>query len=310
MIDVRRVLDRLNIAVIRDREDEVLALCPGHEARTGHPDNSPSWWINTETGQHICFSCGFKGGIYKLISEVTGFDYDKSKEWVGDTSEELAEQLRRYVEKRPEQVFKDVLNITEASLAAYVIPPFEALKSRGLTLDAVIKYQILWDRINNRWIIPIRDPITNELKGWQEKGYYDRFFNNYPTGMKKSVHLFGYQQYKGGQMIAVESPLDAVRLASVGIEGGVATFGASVSESQIEILRGADKLVIAMDNDSAGKSSSKSLYFASNRLGFNCWFFDYSQTDQKDVGGMSKAEIEYGINNSINKLKYMEAAKC
>ena len=99
-------------------------------------------------------------------------------------------------------------------------------------------------------------------------------------------------------MIVVESPLDAVKLKSVGIPGGVATFGAVVSEDQIEIMRKAEPLIIAMDNDEAGKKASKFLLDSFRRLGIECWFFNYGDSDKKDIGDMDQNEIDWGLTNA------------
>lgn len=305
MTDVRAVLDRLGIEVLKDRDTELLALCPAHEARTGHPDTNPSWWINSETGAHLCFSCGYKGSITSLIIDVDKVKPEELGAWFKETfTYNLQDRLERATKKKETSVFKEVQNITEAHLAAFIDPPIPALQSRGLTLEAAQTYGIKWDKSWDKWILPIRDPKNGKLWGWQEKGTVFRSFLNYPTGVKKAHSLFGYQEYACGTMIVVESPLDVVRLASVGITGGVATYGSVFSSVQLEYIRGAEKVLVAMDNDAAGQESTDKFYQASKQFGFNCWFFNYSQTDQKDIGGMSADEIKFGIENSINKLRY------
>jgi len=134
-----------------------------------------------------------------------------------------------------------------------------------------------------------------------------RFFRNQPVGVPKSNALFGYKQYKGGDMIVVESPLDVVRLASVGISGGVSTYGAIVSMQQFNIMRGADRLIFAMDNDQAGKESSVNLLILCQEYGVDAWFFNYNQTDMKDVGAMSKSEIVYGLENARHMVNGKKA---
>ena len=99
-------------------------------------------------------------------------------------------------------------------------------------------------------------------------------------------------------MIVVESPLDVVRLASLGISGGVSTYGAMISKEQINLIREADEVLFALDNDEAGQLASKKMLDLSFTLGFEAWFFDYSGTDMKDVGGMSKNEVLSGLSNA------------
>jgi len=300
---MHRVLDTLGIEYVDARGDEIQGFCPAHEERTGKADGNPSWYINADTGAHICFSCQFKGNIVSLVAKIQGFEeWDDARAWLNEGGD-LSAAFERAISK-PKEVFEEVIYISEASLSAFVEPPAQALVARGLTAEAARHYGILWDNSRSLWIIPIRDPNTNALLGWQEKGHLSKYFNNYPAGMKKSESLFGYAQYQSGNMIVVESPLDVVRLASIGITGAVATFGALVSEKQVSLVRNADRIIFAMDSDQAGTTSSLKLLEMTQQLGFESWFFNYSHTTMKDVGGMSKAEVLYGIESARHSIRY------
>jgi DNA primase len=143
--------------------------------------------------------------------------------------------------------------------------------------------------------------MTRKLWGWQEKGA-NRYFRNYPTGVNKSMALFGYGQYTSGPLVVVESPLDVARMASVGLLGGVSTYGSAVSKSQVNLIRGAGSVIFAMDNDKAGRESSKALLGWSLRLGFEVRFFNYYHVDVKDIGGMSKDEIFLGVETARHSI--------
>jgi DNA primase len=95
-----------------------------------------------------------------------------------------------------------------------------------------------------------------------------------------------------------------VRLESVGIPGGVSTFGSIISQQQIDAIRMCDRIIFAMDADEAGVASSMRLLELTQKLNFEAWFFNYSHTDMKDVGGMSKAEILTGINTAVHSVQY------
>ena len=103
-------------------------------------------------------------------------------------------------------------------------------------------------------------------------------------------------------MVVVESPLDVARMGSVGLFGGIATYGSAVSKTQINLIRGAEAVIVAMDNDEAGRESSKAILEWSVRLGFEVRFFDYSGIDVKDIGGMSRAEIFRGIEKAKHSI--------
>lgn len=301
--EMERLLDTLGVEYVSSYGDEIRGYCPAHKARTGKDDRNPSWYINAETGAHICFSCQFKGSTVSLISNIKGIDFDEAREWLSEGGE-LMEMFERATNK-PKEVFEEVIYISEASLAAFTTPPEYALKARGISLQACEKHQILWDRRRELWIIPQRELATGKLLGWQEKGFSSRYFKNYPAGIKKSECLFGYQQYSGGDMIVVESPLDVVRLESIGISGAVAVYGSQVSDVQLTHIRNADRIIFAMDSDQAGVAASNKLLKATQYLNFEAWFFNYDHTDMKDVGGMSKNEVLQGINSAVHSVRYM-----
>lgn len=293
-------LHGLGIETYGARGSEVKALCPGHLDRTGKLDRNPSWSINADTGAHNCFSCGFRGGLQYLVSYVNGIPMEDAEAWVQTTTSDLAKRLERAI--APKKVIeKPEVDITEANLAAYITPPKELLLNRGLTTDSALKYGVLYDYRKDLWIIPIRD-VFGKLLGWQEKGVNGRFFRNYPTGVQKSKSLFGYSQYEGGTMVVVESPLDVLRLWSVGISGGVATYGASVSADQLAIIKGAERVIVAMDNDEAGRSTTSDLVNKARNLWMEFWVFDYSHVDVKDIGAMSKNEILQGLDRAKHCL--------
>jgi DNA primase len=306
--EMERVLDELGIEYVSSRGDEVQGFCPGHLQRTGHEDKNPSWYINSETGAHICFSCQFKGSVSYLVAFVKNlrlddgmFDLDAAKDWLSKGGE-LSEAFERAV--KPKETFDEIVYVSEATLAAFTEPPDFALKARGLTLEASNKYELLWSNKQQNWIIPLRD-VSGKLMGWQEKAYSGRYFKNCPTGVKKSTSLFGLAQYSGGDMIVVESPLDVVRLESIGITGGVATYGSMVSDLQVSTIRErADRIVFAMDADEAGLHSSLQLLEKTKELCFEAWFFNYADTDMKDVGGMSKGEVLQGIAEAKHSVRY------
>jgi DNA primase len=293
-------LHGLGIETYGVRGSEVKALCPGHLDRTGKEDRNPSWSINSDTGAHNCFSCGFRGGLQYLVSYVNGIPMEEAGEWVATTTSDLAKRLERAL--APKKVIeKPEIDITEANLAAYTTPPTERLLDRGLTTKAAAHFGVLYDARRECWIIPIRDS-SGKLLGWQEKGIVGRYFRNYPTGIQKSKSLFGYDKYTGGTMIVVESPLDVVRLASVGVSGGVATYGTAVSKEQLNLIKGADKVIIAMDNDEAGRSTASDLVHRARDLWMEFWLFDYSDVDVKDIGAMSKDEIIKGLDRAKHCL--------
>ena len=314
MHDVVVVLDALDIP-FEDHGHEALALCPGHKERTGKVDNSPSWWINLETGMHLCFSCGFKGNLLQLICSVkgfytsafgteTGFDYRAAEAWLATVDEVSIEDLQDRLRSLPAYVapLAKPLDMSEARLAVFVEPPSEALESRNITVESALKYGVVWDAKRQTWILPLREPHLKKLLGWQEKGTVERTFMNRPAGLARSKTLFGIENQNEQTTIVVESPLDCVRIDSAGIPGAVAICGSSVSEEQVKLLRYSGKIIAAFDNDQAGEKASRELLKWGRKYGLNLFFFNYGSSSAKDPGDLTNEEIAWGIANAKSSL--------
>jgi 5S rRNA maturation endonuclease (ribonuclease M5) len=299
--EMKDTLTRLGVSVHDVRGDEIQITCPAHRERTGKEDRNPSLWINADSGAFICFSCQWKGNLYTLVEQVGGVAPSNARSWVA-TGPGLLARFQRLVNHKEAKREEEPAIIHESMLSAFVGVPTPVCLSRGLLPDIAWKYGVRWNANDKSWIIPIREPLTNKLIGWQEKGHERRTFKN-TSRVKKSDALFGYDLYEGGDMIVVESPLDVVRLASVGISGGVAAYGCAISQTQFNIIRGAGRVIFALDNDKAGNQATRDMRKLAKEYGLDCWFFNYSQTDQKDVGGMSKAEIVWGIENATHILR-------
>ena len=291
LTDLGNVLKSLGVDIRRAEGREISGRCPVHKRVTGREDGSPSWSMSAETGLWICFSCGARGTLSMLVSELTGepdaimavhhFLIDRNLERLTSEVE--------VVKKKPE--------VDWISFSKFGSAPASELKKRAIDPDQARMHGIRWDTSRAAWIIPIVNQF-GDLQGWQTKS--KDWVRNFPVGVKKSESLFGIERFKGGTAILVESPLDVVRFASVFDKPqALATFGAAVSAKQIGLLASvADKVIIAMDNDDAGKQSSKKFFKSLPYFRKGVWWWDYSGTTAKDIGDMTNDEIELGLLNS------------
>jgi hypothetical protein len=316
MIDVENVLAELVIPY-ETRGREAISLCPMHRERTGKEDHSPSWSINLETGAHMCFSCHYKGSIMQLICDVEGFyldtwgvqeyDYTAAKAWLSRIQDVNPDKLAMILSRIPSRVEQYVAPIpmSEARLAVFVDPPVEELEGRKISLEAAQHYGILWDPRKFEWILPTREPGTNKLLGWQEKGTVKRTFRNHPAGLKMSSTVFGVNTVGDGDIVLVESPLDCARMRTAGVDNVVAICGSNMSEDQFKLVRYADRVIAAFDNpkiDTAGKSASESLRKLAFKYGANLLFFNYGETGKKDPGDLTDNEIVWGLAHAQSAL--------
>jgi DNA primase len=99
----------------------------------------------------------------------------------------------------------------------------------------------------------------------------------------------------------VESSFDAIRLDQVGLPA-VATLGANVSNSQVELLkRYFNNIIIIADNDEAGNNMKKRLI---EKLGSKVYVINID-SKYKDIGEMDDdtiKKLEYRFDNTIMSM--------
>lgn len=304
----------------RITSDEVFALCPGHDDHTPN-----SWSVNRETGNHYCFSCGFKGSFVGLVVRQLKLDPFTASRWVRTHGVELMDvaDLPTYAEAvatrgRKTRKVGEVLG--ESALALFYRPPWQHLELREITMDACDYYDVLWDIERAGWILPIRTP-RGELLGWQYKS--KRLFDNYPVAVPKSTCLFGWDtiQETVDTAILVESPLDCLRMLSAGVDptqyAALSSYGSEVSDEQMRLLvTRFGTVILAMDNDSAGKKITARLlhgtveFKGKKQIKSDGWMsrinllvYNYGTSKGKDPGDQTDAEILWSLSNSIPGVK-------
>lgn len=283
--DVPAALEALGVPVEKVRGDEVDALCPMHKSRTGKEDSRPSWGVNTKTGLHSCFSCGYSGNFVGLVIDLTGMSVEKALAWIKRQGPRRRAEFVEYQAPEP------------APLDEFTAPPPKALMKRQISADAAEHYGVRWDKEDPAWIIPIRGP-EGEYRGYQRKSRHRVL--NVPPGLRKRDTFFGIEHFSGYRAILVESPLDVVRLHTEGLEGGLAVFGSSVSPEQEQLLFDikASSIVIALDADTAGKKAAEKLLgFEQLRRYARLYFFRYPGHG-KDPGDLTGEEIWQGVINA------------
>jgi len=286
----RDVLDALSVDVRRESDNEIIGCCPVHEKRTGKPDKSPSWSMNASTGLWLCHSCGARGNLPQLITEITG-----SYESVSSIYHLMMNTGLEQLTNPKEQKIKSEVDWEQ--YMAFDKPPYEQLVKRNLKAVVADRHGIRWDTSKRAWIIPIISP-SGDLMGWQEKSSYGVL--NQPTGVVKSETLFGIDRFTSKTAVIVESPLDVVRFASAysGVQC-LASFGVQISKKQIELLSNiCDSLIIGLDNDDAGVTIGKKLlkHLPTFRNGVK-WLY-YGHTKAKDIGDMSDEEVGIAVKNA------------
>lgn len=242
------VLAQLGIKTVGNGEREISAHCPFHT------DRHPSFSMNAQTGLWICYQCSASGTLPMLVSMIGG---------KGESPEMMLRELRRSTQRKrlqpdpePEPEPETDPFVLFAKYETFIRPPGWALKERRITKEIAKRYGVRWDR---GWVIPIWSPeVMPALWGWQFKRL--EYVSNYPKAVKKSTTLFGYRELQEDTVVLVESPLDVLRLAVVGV-AAVAAYGAYVSNTQLKLLvEYADRIILALDKDKAGEEQTAKLF--------------------------------------------------
>lgn len=294
--DVLGALDELGIKAVKLKDGEAWAYCPGHPERMGRQERTPNKWsVNLTSGQHSCFSCGFDGSFVHLVQEVLNVSRADAEAWV--RSRGGIERVRRYLQAPADrEQFVPRREWNESRLALFGTPPHDARYERRVSAGSVEHYGVLWDGETDHWILPIRDPDTHELWGYQEKGV--GYFDNKPARIPKGQTLFGIEALEGPIAVLLESPLDCLRLHTVGIPGGVASFGAKVTDKQMDLLFDrVPVIVIALDNDDAGREAARKIRQKYLRSGKTIKFLNYSGIEGKDIGEPEVTDTQ--IRNAV-----------
>jgi len=316
-VDIESVLSALGM-YYEVRGHEASSLCPMHKQRTGKVDNSPSWWINLDTGMHNCFSCHYKGNLVQLVCDVKDFhikswgdlsdyDYQAANGWLASVTDVSVEKMFDKLKSLPTRIerYEKPVEMSEARLAIFTEPPAEHLASRHITEESAKAYEIMWDPRTESWILPFRDPENQKLMGWQEKGTKTRSFMNRPPGLARSKTLFGLSQLREDVVYLVESPLDCARLHSAGFPGAVAICGSTMKEEQLKLIRTAGRVIAAFDNpkvDPSGKKVSEDVRKLALKYSLNLSYFNYGESGHKDPGDMTDDDIKWGIEHAQSFL--------
>lgn len=236
-------------------------------------------YIRKKDGIFCCWVCketdGFRGKPEWVFAELLGQSPKELRTRIYGTSlgtgalyldvqlrdfydpEEMDEEppgAAFFPEVMPDPGFRDLDSAAAAEGRKY-------LESRGISLEIAKVYDIQYAPADNRVIFPIKS--GGRLLGWQARlagpsEYWDAE-NGVQVSVPKALTSFGLKKDRlfmfgdrlAGSRHAVlcEGPVDALKAHLCG--GNVASMGAAVSATQLQLLRnsGIERLYLALDPD-------------------------------------------------------------
>jgi len=298
-IDVAKVLDALGI-VYQKNKDELYAKClhPEHKERT------PSWHIRAKLGDEkngifFCWSCGWKGNLITLVSNVkkVGFpaalsmveEFQKSAPIVKEVGEE--EYLKPMQSFEPPEI-RDFIWAGK-KIRTYPIrtggEAFEYLIGRNIGGRYVEECGLLDWPEKGRIIVPIRR--HKKMISWVARSYRDELPKTLaPAGAPKKWELLGFDEIDRAkeEISLCEGWVDRIRLMQIGCINPCALCGSKMSEFQADAIGFAKKITIWQDGDRAGEVMSRDLASWLGR-GRELWIVRFPQG--RDPGSFNPSDL-------------------
>lgn len=245
-----------------------------------HDDNNPSMRIDKITGIFNCFSCGFKGNIFKLFDKPSNY-LDIKREKV----KQLIEQKRSASVglKFPTDMMVYVGN--ERNIKPETYKKFEAF------MCARSPFQ---DRI----VFPIYD-ITNKIVAFNGRLRENSPIKDqpkyiiHPPKVEMPFYPVNAKPIKG-RIILVEGIYDVLNLHDKGLTNSMCCFGVStvtVDKLQLLHMRGVEQVDIFFDPDEAGQVATEKVQELCEKAGLKHYHIKIPSS-LGDAGALNQISVQ------------------
>lgn len=292
---VQRVLAGSGITIESEVTSDYLIFCPFHGNH-----RTPAGEVDKETGIFYCFSCRKACDLIELVMHTSGRTYFEAARFIKskESSSDISDQIDRQLRQEPEWVEFDEFTIKRLNNAALESPrAVRYYQGRLITKASVVKFQLGYSDKRDMVTIPVHSP-DGMCVGFVGRSVEGKEFKNSPK-LPKSKTLFNLNRVKTSRSVyVVESSFDAIRLDQCGMPA-VATLGASVNSTQIDLLQKYfNDIIVIADNDEAGSGMKDKLV---EKLGARVTVIKLD-SKYKDIGDMDDDSIktlQIGFDNSI-----------
>ena len=295
---IHRVITGAGIDIEAEYGTDYIIFCPYH-----NNNRTPAGEVSKESGLFFCFGCQTTRSLIELIMHMTNRTYFETVRFIKskETETNIEAVVNKALHQMPDFVQYDELLIKRLCKQAIDSPrAMTYFEGRRLTKESVIKFDLGYSEKQDSVVIPMQSPDGMSI-GFVARTIEGKEFKNTP-GLPKSKILINLHRVKASKIVyVVESSFDAIRLDQVGFPA-VATLGANVSSSQIELLkRYFTGVVLVADNDEAGAIMSERL---TEKMG-NLVTVISPDKKYKDIGDMTDDEIrklEFQFDNVIDSM--------
>ena len=275
-----------------------MIFCPFHNNH-----RTPAGEVQKSSGMFFCFSCQKSADLIELVMHTSGRTYFESARFI--KSKEKLTNLTTEIDKAlvKEEQYKTFDELIIKRLHNNLVDSERAknyFTYRKIAKSSCIKFSLGYSEKQDMVTVPVHSPDGIPL-GFVGRSIEGKDFKNTP-GLPKSKTLFNLHRVKKSDRVyVVESSFDAIRLDQVGLPA-VATLGANVSSTQIELLQKYfNNIIVIADNDEAGGNMKDRIV---EKLSTRVSVIKLNN-EYKDIGDMPDEELknlEFQFDKSISLM--------
>ena len=295
---IKRVLTGSGVTVESELDADFMIFCSFHNNH-----RTPAGEVQKDSGMFFCFSCQKSADLIELVMHTSGRTYFESARFIKSKESEgnLEQDINKALYQKPEFVLFDELilkrlynNLVSSDRAK------DYFRYRKIELSSWSKFSLGYSEKQDMVTVPVHSPDGMPI-GFVGRSIEGKEFKNTP-GLPKSKTLFNLNRVKMlDSVYVVESSFDAIRLDQVGLSA-VATLGANVSNTQIELLQKYfNNIIVIADNDEAGGNMKSKIV---EKLGSRVSVIKLDK-QYKDIGDMddkSIKELDFSFDKSIYSM--------
>ena len=295
---IKRVLTGTGISIESEVDTDYIIFCPFHPNH-----RTPAGEVDKERGTFFCFSCHHVCNLNELVMHVSGRSYFESARFIKSKESEtsIQEIIAKKLSVKPDYLpFDEILikRLNTQAIASHKATMY--FTGRGITKESIDKFSLGYSEKQDMVTIPVHSPDGMPV-GFVGRSIEGKEFKNTP-GLPKGKTLFNLHRVKSADRVyVVESSFDAIRLDQCGFPA-VATLGANVSNTQIELLKKYfNNIIVVADNDEAGGNMRARI---EEKLGSRVSVIHLDK-QYKDIGDMSDDDIkklEVSFDKSIQAM--------
>jgi DNA primase len=318
---VSLIQDLCGVGEVIESGNEIIHSCKMPFGLHKNGDKSPSASLNKETLLFNCFTCG-GGSIFWLVENILDITFNQAVARINEYSVGNIEDYEKFIDKLKQNLStgKPQGKLDIPVYSENILEPWtqetEYMDSRGVSREVQIEMKIGLKECCEEWVrdgeafqkvsvsrIIIPNFFNGQLVGWQgRKLSGDPRLPKYKNSKNfpKAWTLYNYDNLdKEKEIIVVESPMSVLKLKTLGVNNIVSTFGASISEHQIHLIRQFQDVCIWMDGDDAGRKASARLIFNLSKTN-NVTILEEDNEDPASVDD----PIDYLLNQRKNALEW------